>query len=297
MTQSLEALTRRTASMQGIRSIVHTMKTLSVINSAPYEHAVQAIEAYHATVLSGLQAVLGQLGPPDTRNRKFATHVIVAFGSDHGLCGNYNQSLAASLHSRIGPNAETYTLLCVGAQMAEALRDLHIQPHATLFPPASVDGIGRLATVILQQFDSVRNDHGGAEIEISLAYSTRDGAQGQRPEFAGLLPLAPAVIDELQAKPWASRSLPAFTMPMADLFQALLREHVFASLFRAAGEALVTENAARLALMQQAEQSVDDKLDLLTAESRSLRQNDITTELLDVITGFEALKKTSRKRA
>jgi F-type H+-transporting ATPase subunit gamma len=77
----------------------------------------------------------------------------------------------------------------------------------------------------------------------------------------------------------------------------LLREHVFASLFRAAGEALVTENAARLALMQQAEQSVDDKLDLLTAESRSLRQNDITTELLDVITGFEALKKTSRKRA
>ncbi|KAG1715288.1 ATP synthase subunit alpha 1 [Nymphon striatum] len=58
-----------------------------------------------------------------------------------------------------------------------------------------------------------------------------------------------------------------------------------------AAEAMVTENAARLALMQQAEQSVDEKLEELQSETRALRQADITTELLDVIIGFEALKK------
>ena len=45
MTQSLEALSRRMDSMKGIRGVVHTMKTLSVINAAPYEHAATAIEA------------------------------------------------------------------------------------------------------------------------------------------------------------------------------------------------------------------------------------------------------------
>jgi F-type H+-transporting ATPase subunit gamma len=83
-------------------------------------------------------------------------------------------------------------------------------------------------------------------------------------------------------------------MPPEDLFISLIRGHLFASLFRAAAEALVTENAARLALMQQAEQSVDDRLDALKSDTRALRQSAITTELLDVIIGFEALKKDAR---
>jgi len=51
---------------------------------------------------------------------------------------------------------------------------------------------------------------------------------------------------------------------------------------------------ARLALIQQAEQSVDDKLDALKSDARALRQSEITTELLDVIIGYEALKNDRR---
>ncbi|WP_027967799.1 F0F1 ATP synthase subunit gamma [Halomonas halocynthiae] len=58
---------------------------------------------------------------------------------------------------------------------------------------------------------------------------------------------------------------------------------------------MVTENAARLALMQQAEQSVDDRLDEVKGQLRSVRQDDITTELLDVIIGFEALSSKTRR--
>ena len=85
-------------------------------------------------------------------------------------------------------------------------------------------------------------------------------------------------------------------MPPGDLFRALIRSHLFASMFRAAAEAMVTENAARLALMQQAEQSVDDRLEELKSDTRKLRQTEITTELLDVIIGFEALKKKKPAR-
>ena len=293
MTQSLEALTRRSDSMKGIRSIVHTMKTLSVINAAPYDHAATAIEAYHATILSGLHAVLSQSGPAPTQHatRGEAGRVLIAFGSDHGLCGNYNQALAEHIIENVG-NKSGLRILCVGAQMADALRDHGFAPEATLFPPASVDGIGRLANLLTQRLDAIRQSDG--EIGVSLGYFMRDaqtGAQkgGQHPEIVSLLPLDPALMEDLR-KPWASRSLPSFTMPQRDLLQSLIRGHLFASMFRAAAEALVTENAARLAMMQQAEQSIDDRLDALTSSMRSVRQTEITTELLDVIIGFEALK-------
>lgn len=292
MAQSLEVLARRTASMQGIRSIVHTMKTLSVINSAPYEHAARAIEAYHDTVRLGLHALLSQMAPIERSASPPRTRVLIVFGSDHGLCGNYNEALASSV-SQLHTNAAGFLrILCIGAKMADALRDRGLVPETTFFPPASVDGIGRLANLLTRHLDDMQGEHTAEEMAVSLAYFTRDGDTGQRPEVMALLPLDHDLVQRLQGEPWESRSLPSFSMSSPALFQALIRGHLFASLFRAAAEALVTENAARLALMSQAEQSVDDRLETLTAETRSVRQSEITTELLDVIIGFEALKKS-----
>ena len=291
MPQTLEALSRRKTSMQEIRSIVHTMKTLSVINSAPYEHAASAIAAYHETVLLGLHAFLSQVGPLDVSPPLNGKKLFVVFGSDHGLCGNYNEALAAHMAQQMAGGSEGNTILCVGAQMTDALSDLGMTPQTTVFPPASVDGIGRLANQLTQQLAEMERSLGSGNMAVSLAYVTRDGPVGQRPVVTDLLPLDPGLVRNLQRKPWSSRSLPSFPMPSSEVFQALVRGHLFASIFHAVAEALVTENRARLAQMQQAEKSVDDRVESLGSEIRSVRQSKITTELLDVIIGFEALKK------
>jgi len=293
MSQSLEALSRRTQSMQGIRSVVHTMKTLSVINAAPYEHAAHAVGAYHATILDGLHAFFAgttvAMPQPDV-----GKSVCVVFGTDHGLCGNYNEVLAAHVKAKIG---STPTLiLCVGAQMADALADQNLGVEAVFFPPASVDGIGRMANLLTQKLDEIGQGIAPRDIAVALAYSSQGGDTAQTAEFKALLPLSAELIAGFQSTPWVSRSLPQSTMPPAALFRSLLRSHLFASMFRAAADALVTENAARLALMQQAEHTVDDRLAELLSETRSVRQNEITTELLDVIVGFEALKKRNLPR-
>lgn len=287
MTQSLETLSRRTTSMQGIRSVVHTMKTLSVINAAPYEHAALAVGAYHQTILDGLHAFFAgttmELPHADVGNS-----VCVVFGTDHGLCGNYNEALAANVKAQI---ADTPTqILCVGAQMADALEDQKLTVEAVFFPPASVDGIGRMANLLTQKLDEIRQATVPRDLAVSLAYFSQDGDTTQQAEFKPLLPLSADLVTQFQTTPWTSRSLPQFTLQPAALFQSLLRGHLFASMFRASADALVTENAARLALMQQAEHTVDDRLAELLSETRSVRQNEITTELLDVIVGFEALK-------
>ena len=298
MTQSLEALGRRTASMRGIRSVVHTMKTLSVINAAPYEQAARAIGEYHETVLDGLHAFLVQFGPLETTSQDTAARVLIVFGSDHGLCGNYNETLAepvAGHRAQVG--GDPSTVLCVGAQMADSLADQRITADQTFFPAASADGIGRLANLLTQTIEDIRLRVRPNDMAVSLAYVARETTDRQGPVITPLLPLDPALLAELRAKPWVSRSLPTFSMPPEDLFLALVRNHIFASLFRAIAEALLTENAARLALMQQAERSVDDRLEELMSETRMVRQNEITTELLDVIIGFEALRKNKAERS
>ncbi len=295
MAQTLELLNRRTETMRSIRGIVRTMKTMSAINALPYEQAARAIEAYRATVLDGFHAFLHRNGPLPVEPGQGALPVIITFGSDHGLCGNYNELVAAEV-ARVINRQRTTTVICIGAQMEDALVGLGIAPEATLLPPATADGLGRLAGQLITRLDAIRSINRSAAIAALLVFMQRAGHGQQVPVCQNLLPLDPELLAALAKRPWTSRSLPQFSLPPEQLLAALIRSYLFAELFRGAAEALVTENAARLARMQQAEQSVDDRLEELTAETRSVRQSQITTELLDVIVGFEALKDREKRK-
>lgn len=295
MAQTLELLTRRTETLRSIRGIVRTMKTMSAINARPYEQAAQAIEAYHDTVLDGLHAFLHRTGALPPVAQPDAMPVIIAFGSDLGLCGNYNEILATET-ARAMTLLPASRVICIGVQMEDALTGLGMVPLATLLPPATADGLGRLAGDLIARIDAIRRDDISAAISVTLVFMRRAEHGQQSPIAQQLLPLDPELISALAARPWNSRSLPHFSLPPDALLSALVRNFLFAGLFRAAAEALVTENAARLARMQQAEQSVEDRLEELICDTRSVRQSEITTEILDVIIGFEALKDRDRRK-
>ncbi len=293
MAQTLELLTRRTGTMQSIRGIVRTMKTISAINALPYEQAAEAMEAYRDTVLTGLHAFVQRNGPLPIADDEDAPLVIIAFGSDHGLCGNYNELVADEVTRACVPNAQ---IICVGAQTEDALSGHGLSPKATLLPPATTDGLGRLAGQLITLLDDVRLASPAGNISVSLVFMQR-GAHGlQGPVSQRLLPLDPEMTRALAKRPWVSRSLPQFRLPPDRLLAALIRNYLFAEIFNAAAEALVTENAARLARMMQAEQSIDERLEELTSDMRQVRQSEITTELLDVIIGFEALNARNKKK-
>ena len=292
MAQTLEYLSRQNNTLGSIRGIVHTMKTLSAINAAPYEQAARSIKAYHRTILQGFATFAHRSGGIALDAEDVREQLLVVFGSDHGLCGSYNEILAeevaAHCQAQTGPQTGPQTgatprLLCIGAQMNDALRDQGLAPEAVLLPPASADGIGRLAGDIVTRL--ARLGHGQAlhRLGVTLAF-TRRGEHGLRePVTRRLLPLQPSLLQ--RERRWHSRSLPDYSMSADALLASLIRSHIFASVFRASAEAMVTENAARLALMQQAEQSVDERLEEVQAEMRSVRQTEITNELMDVIIG------------
>ncbi|MFA5663297.1 F0F1 ATP synthase subunit gamma [Castellaniella sp.] len=288
MAQSLEALSRQGHTLASIRGIVRTMKSLAAINAAPYEEAALAIEAYQATIRRGFSAFAHrmQTGWPGTSDRRGIRHgIVVAFGSDHGFCGNYNEVLATEVLQLCVQAADRQEghpqVLCAGARLQAALEERGMTVEHRLRPPASVDGVARLASEVVQQIEQRSRGQPLTRLGVWLAYTRRVGHGLRAPAISALLPLPPQLL-QAPAR-WPSRALPDFTLAPAAQLSALVRHHLFASVFRASAEAMVTENAARLALMQQAEQSVDERMAQLKLEMSSVRQDQITQEIMDII--------------
>ena len=82
-------------------------------------------------------------------------------------------------------------------------------------------------------------------------------------------------------------------MDVNQLFSSLVRHYLFFSLYRAFVESLASENASRLLSMQVAEKNIEEQLDELNVQFHRQRQAAITSELLDVVTGFEAITSQS----
>lgn len=286
MTQTLEQLSRQRLTLTSIRGIVRTMKTLAAINTGPYEQAAQAIAEWQQTVHQGFLSLAWQLGrnPLGANQPPPSQQVLVAFGSDHGFCGNYNELLAEEARTfclREGHQAPV--LFCVGSKLRDALAERSLPSRHLLLPPASADGIGRLAGELVTLIEQASQGQPLTQLAVHLAF-TRRAEHGRRvPMVTRLLPLDPALLQPPSR--WPSRALPSLHTSAAQLLPALIRNHIFASVFQASAEAMATENAARLALMQQAEQAVDERLELVKRQMSAVRQNEVTTELMDIIIG------------
>ncbi len=290
--QTLEALSRRIATTEDLRAIVRTMKSLSAVSIRQYESAVAALRDYSRTVELALQALL-RARPAMLRAAAPAADpaAVVVFGSDHGLCGRFNDEVARFAHERLrelDALGTSHRCLAVGARAEARLAALGEAVDERLFLPGSVSGLAALAQAVLVQID----DWGAVEGpgRVLLIHHRRTGEAVAVPHMRQLLPLSPERLRNLAARPWPSRRLPTFTMPAERLWPAVVRQYLFSSVYRAAAESLASEHASRLASTQAAERTIEEHLEEQQAEFRRRRQETITEELLDIVTGFEAAR-------
>jgi F-type H+-transporting ATPase subunit gamma len=284
--QTRDTLARRLNTLRSLQGVVRGMKMLSMVNEVPFTRAAATIDAYHATVLDGLQIVLrGVPPPPSMPVSKTTFRVAILFGSDHGLCGAYNEGVVDAAEPVFAAGVDY--LIAVGARMAMILSPAQ-QPQRMLTPPASVDGIERFAREALIALDAASDLAADGETHVSLVHMRREPQGRHAPRLTTLLPLDSAFLGALRRKPWISRSLPSYSMDPRQLFASLVRQHLFASLFKTAAEAMSCENTARLELMRQAERAIDERATEIDAVLRMARQSGITSELLDVIAGMNA---------
>ena len=296
---TLETLSSRIETTEEIGSIVRTMKAVSAVSIRQYEQAVLALKDYHRTIELGLQVVLRdprtEIRPARETGGRIAAVVI---GSDRGLCGGFNRGVvdlaAEELAAREcagagrGASSRAPPVLAVGARAATRLESAGLSPTEVFFLPGSVAGLTGTAQSILIQADRWREQDGIEEIRI---FANRRTAHVQaEPTARTLWPIPTSHLRGLAERPWPTRQLPTFTMAPDQLLSWLIRQHLFVTVYRIGAQSLASEHASRLASMQAAERNIAERLDELSAAYRRTRQDAITTELMDIVAGAEAMR-------
>jgi len=120
--------------------------------------------------------------------------------------------------------------------------------------------------------------------EADIIFARHLPGGGHEIEKKTVLPLDPTLLAGSQ-----HRNPPLHQIVPEVLLQRLAGEYLFAEITRALMESLACESAARLSVMQSADRNIDDKLQTLRRSENVLRQESITSELLDVVTGALAV--------
>lgn len=285
---TLETLSKRIETSQSLRSVVRTMRALSAASIAQYDGAVRSMRQYMRTVEMGLAVIVRQ---DEVSYREAGDHgsvMAVVFGSDHSLCGAFNERIIrTAVEEQRQAGRQDWLWLAVGARAAYALETAGISVRETIELPGTASGLIDTADRLLLAIDAWRSRR---EVSRVLLFHNRRREELAMSHRLQLWPLDRDWLETLARRPWRSRCIPTFTMETPALFSAFAREYLFASIFRAGAESLASEHATRLAAMQYALHNIDDHLTEMTGEYRRKRQEKITTELLDVVAGFEMLR-------
>ena len=291
MSDSLENLRRKIDGASELESVVRTMKALAASSIVQYERAVRSLDDYYRTVELGLVAWLRQTGAvilTDGMARANAgTTGAVVFGSDQGLVGQFNEMLADFAVHALGEMPGNKAVWVVGERVQGYLNDAAL-PVAGDFPvPNSIAAVTALVGRILIEIETQREQ--GKVAQVYLFHNRPKSGAVYAPVMQRLLPLDETWQRGLSELDWPSGNLPEVIGSGESTLQALIREYLFISLFRACAESLASENASRLAAMQRAEKNIDELLEDLNQTFHRQRQSGIDEELFDVISGFEAL--------
>ena len=290
--QTTESLKRRIKSAGDLLSVVKTMKALAAVRIRQYQKAVESLDDYNRTVEMGLQIVLKEhMGATTQRKGETIKRLgVIVFGSDQGLCGQLNEQISVFTldhFKETGVKKENRKVLAVGARVADYVEDAGQPVDELMATPSSTAGITPLVQeiiMVIEEWHFRQNvDH------FMLFYNDYISGSNYHPYKVQLLPVNRDWLKDIARKKWDSKSLPIFRMDCNKIFSSLIREYLFVSLYRAFAESLASENASRLASMQNAEKNIEEQMQDLHVQFHRTRQMTITEELLDIVAGFEAL--------
>ena len=286
--ETLEILGRKIKTSHDLLSVVKTMKSLAAVNIRQYEATAEAMDEYKDIVDTAWQALFKNR--PQLPTKRLSNQaVLLVLGSDQGMCGQFNENIIQYALQK----AQSYkdegmeTIFWTAGERVRAGIEEKEQVEEHFFLPASPTAIGDLMHEIVTHF---AERHENRKIETFIIYYNRLEHGGIYSSISQqILPLEPYYDENKRLKTWPTRCLPLIRMDTGVFFEHLFHQHIFGAIYKAFSQSLASENAARLAAMQAAEKNIVEMEETLQGKFRETRQSAITAELLDIISGFEAL--------
>lgn len=290
---SLESLQRKIKTTGELREIVSTMKTLSSASILQYEQANASLKSYRRNLHDAFHALVRQKGlPPIVHNHGKEKYLHIIIGSDNGMVGKFNRELMQTVIKDIQKQKitlqETF-FLSIGKRITMLAEQQKLPLLAQYAIANSIKTVSILAENLILRLDNIM-----ATQKIShviLWFHKRNKTGGVKIEKKQIIPFDSSVLKELKDKPWETNNLPMLPYNIQKLFSALVRQSLIITLNSAINYSLAAEHFTRMTNMQNAENNIDENLAELDQQYQQQRQEQITDELIDIISGAEAIKK------
>ncbi|MGO9832460.1 MAG: ATP synthase F1 subunit gamma [Myxococcaceae bacterium] len=292
---SLRDIRKRVRSFKSTQQITKAMKMVSAAKLRRAQEALMATRPYSMAlerVLRDVAARHGDVAHPLLVPRPQPKRVeVLVFSSDRGLAGAFNSNIlrrvARFLYEK-GPSYEGVQLSTVGRKGHEFFRRRGVtirKDYVGLLGKVNYESASKLASDISEEFLSGRVD------EVYCCFNSFVSAISQKVEFVRILPLENLTAEEAPAET-GPRALVDFEYePNAERVLGQLLPHVWSlRIWRGLLESVASEHAARMAAMDSATNNANDAIDRLSLLYNRTRQAAITKELMEIVSGAEALK-------
>lgn len=291
---SLKDLKNRIASVKATQKITKAMKMVAAAKLRRAQEAAEAARPYSQRMGAVLANITQAVGVDDSAPRlmtgtgKSDVHLLVVCTAERGLCGGFNSQIARFARDhvrRLIAEGKTVKIICVGKKGFDILR----REFASLIIDRvdlrevkrigfdNADAIGRKIIALFEK----------GEFDVAtLFYSEFKSVISQVPTAMQLIPGAAPAADATQA---GSASVYEYEPDAGAILADLVPRNISVQVFRALLENVAGEMGAKMSAMDNATRNAGEMINKLTLSYNRQRQAQITKELIEIISGAEAL--------
>ncbi|HEY4942488.1 MAG TPA: F0F1 ATP synthase subunit gamma [Rhizomicrobium sp.] len=290
---SLKAIRTRIASVTATRKITKAMQMVAAARLRRAQDAVTAARPYAdkmSSVIAALASGLkGNPGAPEllAGNGKDQVHLLIVATADRGLCGGFNTNIVRLARQKIlelQRDGKQVKLLTVGRKGRDQLKRRFESLIVADFEHTAVKRIGFVNAGAIGR--KVLEMYAAGEFDVAtLIFSRFKSVISQIPTAQQLIP---AAIDESAAAAMGA-TVYDYEPEETEILANLLPRNVSVQIFRALLENVAGEFGAKMSAMDSATRNAGDVIDALTILRNRTRQAQITKELIEIISGAEAL--------
>lgn len=286
---SVRIIRRKIRTIRSIRQITDAMKRVAAARLQRAQHRVTESRPYAeklSQTLRRVAAAAGETAHPLLRRREATRVCVMVMGSDRGLCGSYNGSLFRYAEQFMASLQADVSVVPVNRKAVEHFakrqdRYSVLRTFVGLSDQSPAIDVSVLSTYLRELYAAEETD------EVYICYQRFISAVSQRPTVQRFLPFATRLRGH--GDPHAEGPEYIFEPDAATIMQTLIPTYIDTQIYHAVLEAAASEYGARMMAMTNATQSATDMINDLTLSFNKARQASITTELVEIVAGAEAL--------
>lgn len=296
--ESLESLKNSLESAKSLQGIVSTMKSIAAVNIKKYEKSALNLLKYKSNIDLGIQAIISQRPnmlnylnyiENKTENNLDKRDVIIIIGSNQGLCGRFNDRITEFYLENCNNDINKY-IITVGDRIDMIVKGKKVVVDKHFSLPNSIESIVNVVYDLFSIMEKFLTENLLRKVVIYFTSYSSGNNNGNLIKRR-ILPLEKKYFENLAKNSWPTNNIPFWRINTKSIITDLVQQYIFANLYFIIANSMASEQKNRLMTLQGAEQNIKDYIVETNLKYNQIRQNVITSELIDVVSGAKFLKK------